>query len=154
MDNVNVPKESDQLNSLNRLLALLVAFIIGWSVFIFFYVQKRTDDLKPTPQIVYLDPNSGTITNTAYANLFPHTAVSHPSGGKPLYEEKSSYEVMDYVIINYFFVEGLVVDKKGDNYTVMYKDYNRVLQRIIVPRQMLLVPAPGTAIAPTSLIAP
>lgn len=160
MDEEIVTKEKDtvQLKNLNRWLLALVGFIIVWSVGIFFYIDKKPDPTKPPIPVIMIDPTTGKVTNVAHAKIVPTTFVSLPKTtnevSKPMYEQKDSYEKMDFVIINYFFIAGLVVEKQGDNYTVMYKDYNRVLQRVIVPKEFLLSPTSAMAVNPASLLAP
>lgn len=102
-----------------------------------------------------VDAATGKITNSAYSNLFPPQFVStNSAGAAPIYEQKGSYDVKDLVIVNYFFVEGIVVDKQGNNYTVMYKDHNRVLQKITVPKEFLLSPTADVKLNPAVLLAP
>ena len=69
-----------------------------------------------------------------------------------LYEQKDSYKVEDFVIINYFFIEGIVSSKSGNNYSVMYKGEDGVLQTINVPQSMLLVPTSATYVNPFVLL--
>lgn len=152
MDSQNVSTDTDQLKQLNRWLLLLVVFIIVWALGMVFYVQKRTEaPPKPLTPLVAVDTISGKVTNSSYVNLFPK-AIANGSPSKLAYEQRETYQVMDFVIINYFFVEGLVVEKKGDDYTVMYKDEKGTLQKIIVPRELLIAPASGTVVNPASLL--
>lgn len=163
MEQVNVAKDNRggdtaQLKTLNRWLIGCLIFIIIWSITIFFYVNKRTEVKSQVP-IIMVDQTTGKITNLGYTNLFPSSFVSSPQSPtnevvKPMYEQKDSYDKMDYVIINYFFIGGLVVDRNGDNYTVMYRDYNRVLQTVTVPKQMLLSPTAAAPVNPAALLGP
>lgn len=155
----DIGKDTAQLKNLNRWLIGLIAFIIIWSVAIIFYVDKKTEERLPVP-ILMFDPSSGKITNMAYSNLFPTNFIANPEPSKtneivkPLFEQKDRYEEMEFVIINYFFISGMVVERSGNNYTVMYRDYNRVLQKIIVPKEMLLSPTSSAGVNPTALLAP
>jgi hypothetical protein len=152
MDSQNVSADTDQLKQLNRWLFLLVIFIVVWALGMVFYVQKRTEPpAKPITPLVAIDTTSGKVTNSSYVNLFPK-AISGGSPSKLAYEQRESYQVMDFVIINYFFVEGLVVEKKGDDYTVMYKNEEGTLQKITVPKELLIAPASGTVVNPASLL--
>jgi hypothetical protein len=160
MDEEIVAKEKDtnQLKNLNRWLLALVGFIIIWSVGIFVYVDQKAETPKPPIPVIMVDPATGKVTNVAHAKIVPPAFVSTPKTtneiGNPMFEQRGSYEKMDFVIINYFFIAGLVVDRQGDNYTIMYKDYNRVLQRIIVPKELLLFPTSANGVNPASLLAP
>lgn len=153
--------DANKLENLNRWLIVLVVFIILWTIGIVLYVDQKTEKPNVVPPVAALDLRTGKIVNPSFTNLFPAPIVSPVKPTKtnspavpPLYEQKQSYEKMEFVIVNYFFVEGLVVDVQGDNYTVMYKDHNRVLQRITVPKELLMAPTPGTSVNPASLIDP
>jgi uncharacterized protein YpmB len=98
--------------NLNLWFIALVVFVVVWISGVFIYNSK---DKRP----------SVNSTNEI---------------AKPMLEQKDSYKKMDFVIINYFFVTGLVVDRQGNNYTIIYKDRNRVLQKVIVPKELLLSP--------------
>jgi len=163
MEEIFVSKDTDkdtiQLKKLNRLAIGLIIFIMIWTVSIFLYIDKKTEEKPPIP-ILMIDPSSGKITNMVYSNFFPTNLASQlqPSKTneivKPLYEQKDTYDTMEFVIINYFFIGGMVVDKSGNNYTIMYRDYNRVLQKVIVPREMLLTPTSSAGVNPASLLGP
>lgn len=154
----DIGKDTAQLKNLNRWLTGLIAFIVIWTIVIVFYVDKKTEDQLPVP-ILMFDPSSGKITNLVYSNLFPTNFIASKELSKtndtvkPLFEQKDRYEKMEFVIINYFFISGLVIDQNDNNYTIMYRDYNRVLQKIIVPKEMLLSPT-SSAVNPTALLAP
>ncbi len=157
MDEQNVSADNEQLKKLNQLLVLLVVFIVVWTIGMVAYVEIRTEPPAPVKlPVVTVDMASGKITNSAYANLFPRRLVG--TSGKlvnpPVYEQKESYQVTDFVVINYFFVEGLIVEKRGENYTIMYKDHNSVLQQITVHRDLLMAPAAQTVVNPAALISP
>lgn len=152
-----IKKTDAQLKHLNRWLIALVIFIVIWTLGVFIYLyQKPSPPIPPVPFIA-IDYSNGKITNSAHTNLFPKSFGGQSKTNEyvsPLFEQRSSYEKMDFVIINYFFIAGLVVDRQGDNYTVMYKDYNKVLQRIIVPVELLLYPTSSYGVNPASLLAP
>ena len=156
MENQNVSADSAQLKQLNRWLLLLVVFIAIWSIGVVFYVQKRTEKPEsPNIPLVQVDLNSGKITNASHANIVPKP-VAGVSPSKSVYRQKETYQLMDFVIINYFFVEGMVIekDKNGETYTVLYKNYEGTLQKITVPRDFLIVPSEGTVVNPASLLSP
>lgn len=159
MDEEIVPKENDsaKLKNLNRWLFALVVFIVIWSVGIFVYIDRKPQPPKPPIPVIMVDPITGKVTNVAHAKIVPPTFASvskKTNDVNPMFEQKGSYEKMDFVIINYFFITGLVVERQGDNYTIMYKDHNRVLQRIIVPVELLLSPTAAYGVNPASLLAP
>ena len=143
--------DSHQLKNLNRWLTGLVVFIIIWTIGVLLVIKKKDESAPYTP-VVMVDSASGKITNSTYVNLFPKGIAAPVIPKNSAYQRKEVYQVMDYVIINYFFVEGLVVERNGENYTVMYKDENQVLQKVIVPRELLMSPSPGTVVNPASLI--
>jgi hypothetical protein len=152
MDSQNVSTDTDQLKQLNRWLFLLVIFIVVWALGMVFYVQKRTEpQVTPVVPLVSVDATTGKITNNAAVNLFPPT-IAKGAPKKSAYEQRESYQVIDFVIINYFFVEGLVLEKKGDEYTVLYKNEAGTLEKITVPKELLIAPASGTVVNPASLM--
>jgi hypothetical protein len=145
--------DSHQLKNLNRWLAGLVVFIIIWTVGVLAVVKKK-DEPQPHTPVVTVNESSGKVTNPTYVNLFPKGIAAPVIPKNPAYQRKEVYQAMDLVIINYFFVEAIVIERNGENYTVMYKDENRVLQKVIVPRELLMSPSPGTVVNPASLISP
>ena len=154
-----VSSDSIKIKQLNRWLILLVVFIVIWTIGLFVYVHNKSEPtIKPHTPVIVVDSATGKITNGTYSNLFPRamtTPVASTNSNKPAFEVKEQYQVMDFVVINYFFIEGLIIAKNGnDDYTVMYKDHNRTLQTIVVNRELLLSPSPGTLINPASLLAP
>lgn len=159
MDNkTQAPKpDSTQLKNLNRWLIGLVAFMLIWTAGILAYVDKKPEKEMPPIPVISIDPHTGKITNVAHSRLLPKTinVPFSPTNSSPMFIQKDNYEKMDFVIINYFFVAGIVVDSQaGGNYTILYKDANRCLQRIVVPREFLLVPTSAYGVNPTSLLAP
>jgi hypothetical protein len=158
MDNkTQAPRpDATQLKNLNRWLIGLVGFMLIWTVGIFAYVDKKPAKEMPPIPVISIDAHTGKITNVAHNKLFPKTfgVPFSPTNSAPMFVQKDNYEKMDFVIINYFFVAGIVVDNQGGNYTVMYRDANRCLQRIVVPREFLMVPTSAYGVNPTSLLGP
>ena len=69
---------------------------------------------------------------------------------------KDEYRFGDVVVIKYFYVEAVVMDRDrvlplGDSYTILYKDRNHVLQKITLPKTMLMAPVEGV-LSPASLL--
>jgi hypothetical protein len=158
----NQPEQSEKatIKVYNRWLAVLIAFIIVYSISMVFFIQKKVDDVINKSPVVMIDPATGLLSGPAsLTNLFipklmtqPLTTITNAANPQSLYEQKSVYKIKDFVIINYFFIEGIVVAKDGNNYTVLYKDNNHTLQTIIVPRELLLSPTSAAAVNPFSLI--
>jgi hypothetical protein len=149
--------DANQLKNLNRWLIGLVAFMLIWTVGILAYVDKKPEKEMPSIPVIGIDPHTGRITNVSHSRLLPKTfsVPFSPTNSSPMFVQKDSYEKMDFVIINYFFVSGIVVDTQvGGNYTIMYRDANRSLQRVVVPREFLLVPTSAYGVNPTSLLGP
>jgi hypothetical protein len=148
--------DSTQLKNLNRWLIGLVAFMLIWTVGILAYVDKKPEKEMPPIPVIRIDPHTGKITNVAHSKLVPKTSAVKfsPTNSSPVFVQKDSYEKMEFVIINYFFVSGIVVDSSAGNYTIMYRDANRCLQKIEVPREFLLSPTSAYGVNPTSLLGP
>lgn len=161
----NVHKDISELRDLNRWLIALSAIVIIWAAGIIMYMDKRTSPSNHPLPIIMIDADTGKIIDPAYTNLFPDNVIGtmpknvnmseikdSDNATKPLFEKKDSYNIKDFVIINYFYVEGLIIDKSGDNYTVLYKDHNHVLQKIIISKEFLLVPTSKNSVSPVSLL--
>lgn len=151
------PKDAAELKVLNRWLWILIIFMVVWSGALLYNIDKKSDQVSTRPvPVVMMDYTTGKITNILYTNLFLPPFVSGASKKtadtpKPMYEQKESYQRMEFVIINYFFIEGLVLEREGDYYKVMYKDHDRVLQTVTLPKEMLLSPTSYNGVNPFSL---
>lgn len=149
--------ESKEVKNLNRWLIALVIFVTIWSLGIFVYVGQKVEVPATEESIsaLVVGGYTGKIVSTSYTNLFALTQTNKngtvSTNEIAHYEHRDVYKKLDFVIIDHFFIEGIVVDKSGDNYTVLYKDRNRSLQRIIVPKTLLLIPAPSTWVNPYEL---
>ena len=128
-----IPMEKEQeIKRLNRWLIVLVLFLILWTTSIFIY-------LKENPSASFIDKPVVVTMVTNNSNL--PTLSKRNALNEPLFKQQSTYKVRDFVIINYFYISGIVVDvNQNDNYTIMYKDHLGVIQRVSVPGEMLLVP--------------
>lgn len=160
-------KEKSEIKILNRCLILITVIIILWAAGIIMYVDKKTDPtISSHPlSIIMIDTNTWKIVDPRYTNFFPETMIGSISKNtnalsikrptniiKPMFENREVYNVKDFVIINYFYVEGIIIEKAGDNYTVMYKDHNHVLQCITISKDFLLSPTSRNSISPFSLL--
>lgn len=160
---MNVPDDTNQseLNKLNFWLKIIVTLFICWSVGVLYYVKVKTENIieKDIPVIV-IDTQTGKLKNIGYSNLFHPTVISNifstntlnTSTPSPMYIQKKTYDVLDFVIVNYFFVEGIVIERDGNNYTIMYKNHEHTLVRTIIPGSMLLVPTSNAGVSPVSLL--
>ena len=126
---------------------LLVVFIVVWMVGSNLYLNHQVSSVKPQP-IVVLDSAGGI---NLFSNLFRigNTNFQFKTASKisvPRYEIKDKYSYGDVVVIKYFYIEAVVLDKtqpSGDVYTVLYKNHNHDLQKIALPRTMLMMPSDG-----------
>jgi len=144
-------EDTNKLKNLNRWMIVLLVFIIVWSIGILFVFNKPTTTSADTTPIALIDNYFGKINNNNRINLV-HQKSSTNNIYRAMYEQKTSYELMDFVVINYFFIEGLITEKHGNDYVVMYKDHNRVLRTITVPTELLLVPTSYNVVNPFSLL--
>jgi hypothetical protein len=163
-DNI-VPKDKTELIILNRWLIVLSVIIIIWAAGIIMYVDKKTSISNHPLPIIMIDVDTGKIIDPAYTNLFHDSVIGMVSKtfnisevecstniSKPMFEQKDNYNIGDFVIINYFYVEGIVSEKSGNEYTVIYKDHNHVLQKIKLSKEFLLSPTSRNSISPVSLL--
>lgn len=158
-------KDKTEIKTLNRWLIALAVIIILWAAGIIMYVEKRTSPSNHPLPIIMVDADTGRVIDPAYTNLFNNSVLNDisktvnmsdikaPSNAtKPLFEQKDHYNIKDFVVINYFYVEGIVVNRSGNEYTVMYKDHNHVLQKIDISVEFLLSPTSQNSVSPVSLL--
>jgi hypothetical protein len=169
MDQNNSPlqdrSDRSDIKSLNRWLIGLAVVIIIWAAGIIMYVDKKTSPSNYPLPVIMVDSITGKVIDPAYTNLFHNSIFGEISNDvnisdiktsknavKPLFEEKDSYNIKDFVIVNYFYVEGIVVNKSGNIYTIMYKDHNHVLQKVTLSKEFLLSPTSHNSVSPLSLL--
>ena len=170
----DITKSTDhtkELNTLNRWLGILIVFIILWTAGMIVYIEKKTDDAlsRPIP-IVLFDTTTGKLNNTAYNGLFPNginqffvhektnnvgqTNIPNLSNviSNPLFEQKKTYALGDFVVINYLHKEGIIIDRHGtDKYVVLYNNAGDP-KLIELPGWILIYPTSDRGIDPFSLI--
>jgi hypothetical protein len=166
MKDAPIINDTLEIKTLNRWLITLAVVIILWAAGIIMYVDKRTSpsDNHPLP-IIMVDADTGKVIDPAYTNLFNNSLsndhskpvnmsdVRAPNNAtKSLFEQKEHYNIRDFVVINYFYVEGIVIDRVGDEYIVMYKDHNHVLQKLSISAKFLLSPTSQNSVSPVSLL--
>lgn len=157
--------DKSELKILNRWLVVLTVAIILWAAGVIIYVDKRISPVNHPLPIIMVDVNTGKVVDPAYTNLFHDSVIGQlakevsiadikePSNAtKPLFEHKDTYNVKDFVVVNYFYVEGIIVEKSGNNYTVMYKDHNHVLQKLTISKEFLLSPTSQNSVSPVALL--
>jgi len=152
---IHAPKSVDekQVRSFEIWYLVLVAFIVVWIMGAYVYLDKKTDVTIGNPPVVVLDAVNGVnLTNFFQVNsnqtqLYPKNPLPHP-----MFTIREQYEVGEIIVVKYFYVEAVVVEKQAnDFYVVMYKDHNHVLQKLALPRAMLMYPAEGV-LNPVSLL--
>jgi hypothetical protein len=158
-------QDKSDIKSLNRWLIGLTVIIIIWATVIIMYVDKKISPSSYPLPVIMVDSDTGKVIDPAYTNLFHSSVFGEISNDvnvsdittsnntrKPLFEERESYNIKDFVIVNYFYVEGIIVSKSGNIYTVMYKDHNHVLQKVTLSREFLLAPTSHNSVSPLSLL--
>lgn len=149
--NKKAPESSDEkkVRSVNFWYIVLVVFIVVWMGGSFLYLNHKTHDLANNPPVTIIDAAGG----IDLSNL-SKIGTNQIPGKSSLFTVKETYTFGDTVIIKYFYVKAVVLDKAaalGDSYNLIYKDHNHVLQKITLPREMLLAPMEGT-LPPSSLL--
>ena len=152
-------EEQKQIRRLNQWIVVLFVFGVVWTIgmFIYFDFQPREKMSNMFP-IIIVDSESGKIVSSFYTN-FPTPEpplVADPtkqtnSPCKPIFEQKETYNVGDFVVIKYFYTGGIVVGKRDSNYSIVYRSDNR-LESIDVPGGLLLSPTSAHGIDPFCLI--
>jgi hypothetical protein len=162
-------KISRTVTILNRWLVGLVAFSIIYTMVIFTVVEQNQEKLlKGLTPITLVDPST---LRSSYTNLIHPQLIQYATAGasnihkesttngtstnafRPLFERKASYDVGDFAIVSYFYIQGVIVEKlPNDVYVVMYKDHNHVLQKVSISKDFIVVPTSNYAINPASLL--
>lgn len=156
----------NSVKKLNRWLIALVIFMILYSAVMLVIIDQKTEKALQLHPVVMIDPSTMGISSAAYTNLIHPTSLRHLTTtnapvpepvvspeSKPMFEQRESYEVGDFVIVNFFYVETIVTEKlRGNYYRLMYKDHEHVLQTIVLHRQFLLAPTSYKVVSPVSLL--
>lgn len=167
------------IKNLNRWLAILVSFVVFYSAAMLAIIDRKSDIAMQiqTQPVLMIDPMTMGINSTVYSNLVHPsflrstnvlsnvvTSVKPPTdqnasaalsttAPKPMFEQKDSYEVGDFVVVNFFYVEVVVTKKVDkDNYEVMYKNHEHTLSKIVLNKQFLLSPTSYNVVSPVSLL--
>ena len=137
--NTETPDEK-KVRHFNYWYLLLIGFIVVWMVGSFIYLNPKTYDVTSNSPVTILDAAGGinlsalTQTETNYTKATLQCVV------------RDHYVFGDIVIIKFFQIRAVVLDKaatSSDSYNIIYKDHVHTLQRITLPRAMLLSPANG-----------
>lgn len=137
---------------------LLVTFIVLWMVGAYVFLEQKTRSNSTTIPVVVLDNVNG-VDFSNFTKIGSNTSTiyftkKNELNNRPDFECKDNYSMGDIVVVKYFYVEAVVIDKSlpsGNAYTILYKDHNHVLQKIILPKEMLMAPAEGV-LNPVSLL--
>lgn len=132
---------------------LLIISIILWMAGSYFYLDYKANVILSNPPVVILDATSG-VNMTNFFRVNPSQTQLYPtnSAPRPMFEIRENYNIGDVVVVKYFYVEAVVLEKQtGDSYVIMYKDHNHTLQKIAIPRSLLMYPADGV-LNPVSLL--
>lgn len=163
-ENLDINDKSE-IKSLNKKLIALAIIIVIWAVSVIMYVDKKASSFNDSSPIVLVDVDTGKVIGPIYTNTF-NTPISEEvlknvdmSGirtpnneTKLLFEKKESYNIKEFVVISYFYIGGIITDKNGNDYTVMYKDHNHTLQKITITKDFLLSPTSQKSTSPAPLL--
>jgi hypothetical protein len=148
---MDVVSEEKKLKSINLWYILLLSFILIWVAGAYIFLYKKTDAayLNPPP-IVLVEGLEGvsqkTFTNIFQINQTNTSNIISDVTTKPLFETKDHYELGDVIVVRYFYIKGVVIDRSypgGDTYTVLYKDHGHTLRTIKLPKEFLMTPTGG-----------
>lgn len=115
-----------QIKTLNRWLIFFSVIIILWLSAIILYVDKKTshnDEISIATTNNLINVVNSNI-NTLQTNTF--------------FYKKDNYKINDIVLINHFFIKGVVIETSQEHCVIMYKDNNNVLQKVVVSKHLLL----------------
>jgi hypothetical protein len=156
-ENASVEKS---IKKLNVWLGIMVGFIVLYSIVMLITIDQKTEKALQMHPVVMIDPATLALTSDSYTNLIHPIALRPPLttnaptiDPKPMFEQKESYEIGDFVVVNFFYVETIIVEKlPKDYYRLMYKDHEHVLQTIDLHKQFLLAPTSYNVVSPVSLL--
>ena len=153
--NSGTPDER-KLRSVNFWYVLLLSFIIVWMCGAYLYLYTKTEN-SASPPIVLIE--GGGVDLNSISNLFsvnaPPVSTNDLKGAKPLFVTKEDYSIGEVVIVKYFYVEAVVIDKSipnGSAYTLLYKDHNHTLRTIKLSKTLIMAPADTGSLNPVSLL--
>lgn len=152
--------EEKKLRSINFWYVLLLSFIILWVAGAYVYLYKKTDDALLTSPPIVLVEGLGGISPDEFTNFFTmnssnmNSLLPELSSKPPLFEAKEVYEIGEIVVVRYFYVEAVIIDRSypgGNSYTILYKDHDHALRTINLPKNLLMSPKNGV-LNPFSLL--
>lgn len=153
--------DEQKVRSINFWHFILISFIILWVAGAYIYLEKKTDVSLTRPPVILLDSgNALDMTNFFSVSATNTTLFQKQLGGtntpqlNDMFQVREKYFFGDVIVVKYFYVEALILGKTSstsDEYDILYKDHNHVLQKISLPREMLMAPASGL-LNPMSLL--
>lgn len=155
----NESEDERRVRTINVWHFVLIVFIVIWMAGAYLYLNKKTELSLVTPPVLLVN---GSNSNLDLTNFFGLAATNNPlipsikpltnSTASPMFETKPRYDAGDVVVVKYFYVQAVIVEKVGqDSYAILYKDHNHVLQKIVLPKAFLLSLSAGT-LNPFSLL--
>lgn len=128
LKNLNESSNSNHSNSHLWHLLLLV-LMVSWVAGSYLYLNHQSKENKEI-----------NIEETL-TNLFP-SIPQQPSHLR--FRVKEKYEIGEIVFVKFFRIQAVIIEPVNtENYVVLYRDRNYVLQRVTLPKEMLLVPPDG-----------
>jgi hypothetical protein len=128
---------------------LLIAFIVVWVVGAYFFLDNSPVAI-PNP-VPILDASGGLDLTNLFGLLSTNELIIPKP---PAFEVRDKYVFGDIVVVKFFYIHAVVLEKSSfgsDSYTILYKDRNHVLQKVVLSRDLLMAPANGT-VNPISLL--
>lgn len=150
----SVEEYEKKVKSINIWHFLLITFIVLWMAGAYIYLNKKTNLSISNAPVLLIDGGGTNFFRVSDTNtpIFSTNISTNPFPPPPIFEVKPKYEVGDVVIVKFFYVKAVVVGKDtSDYYEILYKDQERTLHKITLPRVFLMSPAPGV-LNPVSLL--
>ena len=141
--------QSDQyieksIKKLNRWLIGLIVFIIVYSLLVLYIItptivpDNHSNISMGIDSISYSNINNPVILQT---NLISLVITNITPVFSTMFTQKDSYEIGDFVIVNFFYIEGIIIEKISTNrYKVLYRNNFRALTTVVLRKELLLVP--------------
>lgn len=147
--------DEKRIRNINFWHFILFAFIVVWVGGAYLYLDNKTEIISNHPSLIVIgEPSSINLTNFFQFNSSNPPSHLLNSLVKQPFITKPEYHPGDIVVVKFFYVEAIVIEKSSparDDYEIMYKDHNHVLQKISLPKEMLMYPSEGV-LNPVSLL--
>lgn len=144
-------QNAGKMKRMNWMFWLLISFIMYWMYSTMLNrVDANTDSINNNVRFIYVEPvldnilnniplNTNYFTDSLLVSNFNVTNITNNT--LLMYTEENSYSPGDIVVIKYFNITGIVLEKASPKkYKILYKNQDNSLMIIELPIEFLLKP--------------